>query len=221
MGQSAHLFPYKRVDRAYLLHLPDSYDATSQVRWPLIMFFHGSDERGSNLELIKKHGIPNIAEQRPDFPFIAVSPQCPSTANWVSYAEPVYALLNELIKTLAVDVNHIYLTGLSMGGNGTWYLASKYPERFAAIAPICGFGFPRDGFPQRVCTLKDVPVWTFHGAQDPIVPIAATEQLVQTLKACGGNVRFTIYPDAAHDSWTATYNNPALYSWLLSHTKTI
>ncbi len=111
-----------------------------------------------------------------------------------------------------VDKNRIYVTGLSMGGYGTWSLAMEYPYRFAAIAPICGAGNER-----IACRLKDTPVWAFHGAKDNVVPISGDQKLIDELKKCGGDIKFTIYPNANHDSWTETYNNPKLYDWLLSH----
>ena len=101
-----------------------------------------------------------------------------------------------------------------MGGYGTWGLAIAYPQRFAAIAPICG-----GGDPSAVCEIKDVPVWTFHGAKDTVIPVEHSEQMVEHLKSCGGNVQFTIYPDVDHDAWTRTYANPQLYTWLLAQNK--
>jgi predicted peptidase len=101
-----------------------------------------------------------------------------------------------------------------MGAYGAWYWSTMYPNRFAAVVPICGGGNPAHGFPDRVCALKNVPVWAFHGANDDIVPLSETQMLVETLKECGGNVRLTVYPDSGHDSWTETYNNPELYDWL-------
>ena len=123
-------------------------------------------------------------------------------------------MLTELLATLRADPDRVYLTGLSMGGFGTWSLAMAYPDRFAAIAPICG-----GGDPQLACALKDVPVWAFHGAKDPTVPLEQSEQMVQALEACGGNVRLTVYPEADHDSWPETYANPDLYAWFLSHAR--
>ena len=104
-----------------------------------------------------------------------------------------------------------------MGGYGTWHLAAAQPDRFAAIAPICGGGLWYEGFPEKVCVLEKVPVWAFHGAKDPSVPLEESAKMVRALEACGGNVRFTVYPDATHDSWTETYDNPELYEWFLSH----
>ena len=106
-----------------------------------------------------------------------------------------------------------------MGGCGVWRLGVEHPDKFAALAPICGYGLPSRGFPQRVCSLSNVPVWVFHGARDDVVPVEESRVLVDTLKACGGKVRFTVYPDAGHDSWTRTYEDQALYDWFLGHTR--
>jgi predicted peptidase len=122
------------------------------------------------------------------------------------------ALLDEVVAQYKVDKKRIYLTGLSMGGYGTWALAGTSPERFAAIVPICGGGDPADA--RR---LKDIPTWVFHGAKDSVVPLSRSEEMVKALKEAGSDVKFTIYPEAEHDSWTETYNNPKLYEWLLQH----
>ncbi|GAB4454040.1 MAG: prolyl oligopeptidase family serine peptidase [Anaerolineae bacterium] len=204
----------RQVRLNYLLFLPEGYNAGGARRWPLILFLHGAGERGDDLERVKIHGIPKVVEQRPDFPFVVVSPQCPRPSWWTAEVDALNALLDEVIATHAVDPARVYLTGLSMGGFGTWALAMAHPERFAAIAPICG-----GGDPHRVTALKDVPTWAFHGAQDEVVPMSETEQMVEALRAAGGDVRATVYPDADHDSWTATYDNPELYDWFLAHTR--
>ena len=200
----------------YLLFLPEDYGQALDRRWPLILFLHGMGERGDDFDLLKKHGIPKIVETKDGFPFIAVSPQCPADSFWQVQVDALNALLDEVVATYAVDENRIYLTGLSMGGAGTWSVASAYPERFAAIAPICGSTFMARGFPH---SLKNVPVWAFHGAKDDVVPIRHSENAVGALKAIGGDARLTIYPEARHDSWTETYNNPELYRWFLGHTR--
>ena len=201
----------------YLLHVPANAANTPDQTWPLILFLHGHGESGEDVNAVMKHGLPKVVTQQPDFPFIVVAPQCPWHTWWPELAESLDALLDQVMATYAVDPQRIYLTGLSMGGFGTWYLGATRPQRFAAIAPICGGGYWFHGFPNQVCALKATPVWAFHGAKDEIVPLAASEQLVETLQACGGDVGFTIYPDAAHDSWTETYNNPELYTWFLQH----
>ena len=200
----------KRVRLNYLLYLPADYGKDAEQRWPLILFLHGYGERGDNLETIKKHGIPKVLETRTDFPFIAVSPQCPGGSWWPLEVDALKALLDHVIEDYAVDEDRVYLTGLSMGGFGTWTLGIAYPDCFAALAPICG-----GGVTGMVDVLKDVPVWAFHGALDDTVPLDRGEKMVEALKEAGGNVRFTVYPDLAHDSWTVTYDNPELYEWFL------
>ena len=197
----------------YLLFLPDGY-GKRQKHWPTILFLHGAGERGSDLNLVKKHGPPKIVEEQKDFPFIVVSPQCPQDRWWTEEVEVLINLLDDIVNRYNVDTERIYLTGLSMGGYGTWTLAAAYPQRFAAIAPICGGGerYMADKF-------KNVPVWAFHGAKDNVVPPVKSEEMVNAINARGGNARLTVYPDAAHDSWTATYDNPELYDWFLKHRK--
>jgi predicted peptidase len=201
----------------YLIHVPQAARQDPLNKQPLILFLHGGDERGDDIDQVKIHGIPKVVEREEDFPFITVSPQCPENTWWVELTDALDALLVQVISRQPVDLNRIYLTGISMGGYGTWHWSTLYPDRFAAIAPICGGGPPFHGYPERICALKKLPVWAFHGAKDEVVPLTESEVLVETLKKCGGNVRFTVYPDAGHDSWTQTYDNPDLYSWLLEH----
>lgn len=196
----------------YLLFLPKSNEV--QSRFPMILFLHGAGERGSNLEDLKRIGVAKIVEEQPDFPFIVVSPQCPQGERWS--VKLLSALLDDVIAQYHVDPDRVYLTGLSMGGYGTWHLAAAEPHRFAAIAPICG-----GGNPAQACHLKNLPVWAFHGKRDRIVPLRESEKMVQALTKCGANVKFTVYPEADHDSWTQTYNNPMLYDWFLQHQRFI
>jgi predicted peptidase len=202
----------------YLLFLPRSYDPQGPKRWPLLLFLHGSGERGSALAKVKVHGPPRIVESQPDFPFVLVSPQCPSGEIWCS--EILCLLLEDILGRHRVDPSRVYLTGISMGGYGVWKLAIAYPERFAAIAPICGGG---DVLPillgdrQKIQALRTLGVWAFHGGKDPVVGLEESEKLVAAFRHIGNEARLTIYPEAGHDSWTETYNNPALYRWFLEH----
>ena len=196
----------------YLLYLPRDYDAGNK-QWPLLFFLHGRGERGADINLVKTHGPPKLIEKGKSFPFLVVSPQCPLTHHEWDW-RIMDGLLTEIEKKYRIDPARIYLTGLSMGGYGSWTWAMHQPERFAALAPICGRGDP-----DEVCALKNIQVWIFHGVRDKVVPIQKTEDLVRALRECGGNVKFTIYPDAQHDSWTETYNNPELYRWLLEQKK--
>jgi predicted peptidase len=214
-GQHSQVFEKtitKTVSCQYLLYLPQDYGR--KQHWPLILFLHGAGERGNDLNLVKKHGPPRIVKERKDFPFIVVSPQCPAGDWWAEKTEVLINLLDDVIARYDVDKERIYLTGLSMGGFGTWALAAAYPERFAAIAPICGGG---EGF--MADKLKDMPVWAFHGAKDNVVPLRESEDMVNAVKAHGGDAKLTVYPEAGHDSWTETYNNQQLYDWFLQHQK--
>lgn len=193
----------------YLLYLPPSYgEGGSDRHWPLMLFLHGAGERGNDLDRVKLHGPPKLIEQGKEFPFIVVSPQCPAGKWWDS--QVLGQLLDHLEATLAVDRDRIYVTGLSMGGFGTWNLAARYPHRFAAIVPICGGGNPAEA-----AKLNDLPIWAFHGEKDSVVPIRQTRDMIKAIEAAGGYPRFTVYPEANHDSWTETYNNVELYAWLL------
>ena len=214
-GQQPHQFRKvvkKEVAAPYLLYLPKEYGKDNR-RWPLVMFLHGAGERGADLKAVAVHGPPMLVNQGKEFPFILLSPQCPENSWWDN--DVLYALLQDIVARYRVDEKRIYCTGLSMGGYGTWDLAIKYPELFAAIAPICGGA----GSGPLVCNIKNVPVWTFHGEKDTTVPIAETEYLVKRLKECGGNVKFTVYPGVGHDAWKPAYNDPALYEWLLAQHK--
>ncbi len=201
----------RKIDIDYLLYLPEGYGEKDQ-QWPLMLFLHGAGERGDDLNLVKKHGPPKLIEQGKPFPFVVVSPQCPQGQWWTEKTDTLMALLDRIESDYDVDSARIYVTGLSMGGFGTWTLATRHPDRFAAIAPICGGG---DWF--LADRLKKVPVWAFHGAQDSVVPLALSETMVRAVERTGGNAKLTVYPEANHDSWTATYDNPELYDWLLSH----
>jgi predicted peptidase len=194
----------------YLLYLPREYGEENGTRWPLILFLHGSGERGTDLSKVKAHGPPKLVSEGQEMPFIIVSPQCPARSNWEP--EALVELLDQIVRKYAVDKDRIYLTGMSMGGAGTWALASAHPERFAAIAPVCGWGDP--GMARRI---RAMPVWVFHGAEDDVVPLQASQEMVDALRQVGNEARFTVYPDVGHDSWTQTYNDPALYEWFLSH----
>jgi predicted peptidase len=201
----------KVADCNYLLYLPADY-GKGDKKWPLIMFLHGAGERGKNIEVVKKHGPPKMIAQGKSFDFIVVSPQCPNDLWWPEQTDVLIALLDEIEAKYRVDTDRVYLTGLSMGGFGTWTLAAKYPNRFAAIAPICGGG-------ERYSAnrLKKISVWAFHGAKDNTVPLIRSQEMVDAVKKAGGDAKLTVYPEAEHDSWTETYNNPELYEWFLSH----
>jgi predicted peptidase len=196
----------------YLIYLPKDYeDKSSKEKWPVIFFLHGSGERGTDLDSVKKNGLPMLVEKT-DYPFIVVSPQCPEGERWDPYA--LNSLYKEILKKYRADKNRVYLTGLSMGGYGTWAWAIESPDKFAAIAPVCG-----GGDPMMTSIIKNVPVWAFHGLKDNVVLPSESIEMIDALKKSGANPKLTLYPDASHDSWTLTYNNPELYEWFLQHRK--
>jgi predicted peptidase len=200
-----------RVTMKYLLYLPKDYD--QKPSWPLMLFLHGAGERGDNLQLVTKHGPPKLIEAGQQFPFIVVSPQCPKERSWEPFE--LTALLDEIGERCKVDQDRIYVTGMSMGGFGTWALAARLPNRFAAIVPICG-----GGDPFRAKQIAHIPAWVFHGAKDKAVSLEMSQKMVEALKKNGGDVSFTVYPDAGHDAWTETYANPQVYQWLLQRKRT-
>ena len=219
-GQHLHAFEEggrKTDDVNYLLYLPENYGVDAMAKWPLILFLHGAGERGVDLEKVKTHGLPKLIAEGRQFPFVIVSPQCSEGDQWRSATQlgKLKALLDEIVSRYRIDDDRIYLTGLSMGGYGTWALAIAYPDRFAAIAPICG-----GGRADQVARISHVPTWVFHGALDTGVPLSRSVTMVDALKKAGGNVKFTVYPNAKHDSWTETYNNPEFYGWFLEQKRT-
>ena len=195
---------------AALVSLPDGYDAEPDRRWPLLVFLHGAGERGDSLALVAVHGPEKERRAGLELPFVIVSPQVPAGGRWT--VGRVAAAMDAAEAAYRVDPDRVYVTGLSMGGYGTWEAVERMPERIAAAVTICG-----GGNPIGIAAARDVPVWNVHGALDRVVPLAASEVMVQRLRAAGGTVRHTVYPDAGHDAWTRTYADPEVYEWLLSH----
>lgn len=211
-SQTANHFSYTRTTTLnYLIFTPKGY-AAQDSKFPLLIFLHGSGERGDDLNLVKKWGPPSFVDQQPDFPFITLSPQCPAEVWW--NVDDLQALLEHIIKEYRVDTTRIYLTGLSMGGFGTWAWACRYPHEFAAIAPVCG-----GGDLQFADELIHTPVWAFHGQDDPVVPAQRSTDMVYEVNRNGGNARLTLYPGVGHDSWIPTYQSKELYDWLLQNHK--
>ena len=193
----------------YWLYLPEEYGNKDQ-KWPMILFLHGSFSQGRDLSRIGTPIPPNVEDIKKDFPFVVVTPQCPDEYDaWPS--DLLADLVDEIVMKYNVDARRVFVTGVSLGGRGTWNAAIDYPERFAAIFPVCG----TYGHPERISRIKDVPVWAFHGDQDKVVLFSDVKKMVEDLKACGGNVKFTIYKGAGHGISGRTYRNKKLYEWLL------
>lgn len=196
----------------YLSFVPKAYSAKG-AGVPLILFLHGSGERGTDLEKVKAWGPPAIAEKDPDFPFLVISPQLADGEAW--HALALKGLLDQVLAKYNVDRRRVYLTGLSLGGYGAWDLASRYPDYFAAVAPICGGGIAR-----AVGSMRAIPTWVFHGKLDDAVPEAESARMVAALQAAGGDVRYTVLPEGGHvDAWVHAYDKAGLFEWFLQNPK--
>lgn len=203
----------KQVRLDYLLWLP--HDDAAQP-WPLILFLHGSGERGNDVQQVLNEGLPRNLADGLALPALIAAPQCPAGSDWTLHDDALIALLDDLAAAYTIDPDRVYLTGLSMGGRETWRLACANPQRFAAVVPICGrrpYG-PRSE--EDAALISHVPIWVFHGAQDQVVPIEESNRMVAALRRSGADVHYTVYPDADHDSWTQAYAEAELYPWLLA-----
>jgi predicted peptidase len=201
----------------YLAIVPVGF--RNQSRWPLILFLHGSEQRGTDLNLLKLNGPPKYALNNPGFAFVVVAPQLPLGKVW--NGDAVAGLVKQLIARFRIDPARVYLTGLSTGGYGVWSAAMEHPERFAAIAPVAGGGntvIPKHAEGAQLAALQSLGVWAFHGGSDSIVDPNESQRMVAELQRIGaGDVRLTIFPGAPHDIWSRVYDDPALYGWLLAH----
>lgn len=193
----------------YLIALPKEYDAEREAV-PLLLFLHGAGERGKDLDKVKMHGPPKIVEAGRDFGAIVVSPQCPKDSWWTYETDALIALLDKVERDYNVDQKRIYITGLSMGGYGTFALAARQPERFAAVVPICGGGVYFDA--RR---LAQMPTWAFHGEADRVVPVEESKRMIEIMNQQGGKqAKLTAYPGVGHNSWDKAYSDQAMWTWL-------
>ena len=199
---------------SYVTYLPKDYDENKT--YPLVFFLHGAGERGDDLDVASRHGFMKyVREEGKDYPFIFVAPQCPNDKYWGCYTESLIAFLDYICDTLPIDRRRVYLTGLSMGGTGTFMLAMAAPERFAAIAPVCGSGIYWYGG-----VLVDIPVYMYHGDSDDIVPIHESISMLNSINKRGGNAKLKICYGVGHNAWDIAYAGDELAEWLLSHKKT-
>lgn len=196
----------------YLIALPKGYDADEEKAWPVVLFLHGAGERGDDLSKVRKWGPPAMIDKGHEFEAIVISPQCPADSWWEAETKALFLLLDQVESRYRVDQDRIYVTGLSMGGYATWAMAGQAPDRFAAAVPICGGGTRWQG--RRVGRAK-LPIWIFHGEADNVVPTDETHQMLKHLKAAGHDeAKVTIYPGVGHNSWSATYGDEAMWTWL-------
>ncbi|MBC8194007.1 MAG: prolyl oligopeptidase family serine peptidase [FCB group bacterium] len=198
----------------YFVHQPTA--GPPAEGYPLILFLHGAGQRGDDLEIMADHGLLMQVNAQADFPYLVCAPQCPLGETWALYLDELCLLLDEMERDYPVNADRIIISGLSMGGNGSWLLACKDPRRFAAAVPICGWGDWILDFPERVASMRSVPVWAFHGADDDVIPVAESQKMVDALTSAGGQAKLTIYPGVTHNSWDQAYAEAELYGWLES-----
>lgn len=215
----------------YQVFVPAEYSSSSQP-WPVILFLHGAGERGSDGLFQTQVGIATHIRRAPsNYPAIVVLPQVPTDSLWVGTpADAAMAALDQTMAEFRTDPDRVYLTGMSMGGHGTWNLAYRYPTRFAAIAPICAFLehrlvpaaraiVPADAghaYAALARRIGKVPTWIFHGEADPVVPVTGSRQAYEAIKAAGGNVRYTELLGVDHNAWDPAYGSPQFREWLFA-----
>lgn len=202
----------------YISYTPKDYNDDTLKKWPLIIYLHGGSSRGNDTTKLYCCGIPDQIWRGREFPFIIVAPQCPINQRWSTdnWFENFY---KEVTTKYRVDTNKIYLTGVSLGGAGTWYLATKYPEKFAAIAPMSGFTRHMDYIMTNTDKLIDIPIWAFHGKIDDVVPVGDTEWMINKLKGKNKDLKFTIETDVGHWMDWLVYPKQELYDWFLKYDK--
>jgi predicted peptidase len=194
----------------YYLYYPVDYEAKTNEKFPLLLFLHGGGESGNTLNSLKTNGPPKMIAEGKQFPFLILAPQNPDKKKWWN-TRALVQLLDSIVTQNRVDSERIYLTGLSRGGGAAWELAVQYPKKFAALAVVCGM----TPVPYASWIDETMPIWVFHGEEDPIIPISESEAMVDKLRKMGRDVKFTKYPDVGHDSWVKAYQTEELYRWLL------
>ena len=203
-----------------MVYLPDDYAEKSTQNWPVIVYLHSADARGDEITgddvALKQEGLPQFLRSGMKIPFIVVAPLCPRDEWWDSRwsVENLNVLLDEILEKYRANPKQIYLTGWSMGGAGVWRMASEFPTRFAAIAPISGRSQLK-----YAALLQHTPVWAFHGDKDSVVPASESKKMIDALQNNGDDAQLTIFPNTDHDAWQQVYNDPKFYEWLLSYPK--
>jgi predicted esterase len=204
----------------YFVQLPKDYEKDIGKNWPLLIYLHGIGERGTKIRAVRalvtrRVAVPKVAAETKNFPFVTITPMCPWGYSWNDITYSFNNFIDEVIAKFRIDTDRIYLTGMSFGGTGVWAYSIQFPERFAAVAPVCGGYIDLS----RLECMKGVPAWVFHGQKDIFIPIEIPTNAVNVLKAMGNEVKFTTYPELDHYIWDTTYDNPELYSWFLEHKK--
>lgn len=200
----------------YYLYYPQDYEVEKDKQFPLLLFLHGGGESGGDLEELKTNGPPKLLSEGKEFPFLVLAPQNRHKRKWWN-TRAVMQLLDTIIETNRVDIDRIYLTGLSRGGAAAWELAVQYPNKFAALAVVCGM----TPVPYASWIDKEMPIWVFHGTEDKSIPISESQNMVNKLEEMGYDVTFTKYDGVGHDAWVKAYNTEELYEWFIRQKRTI
>jgi predicted peptidase len=205
---------YNGATVKYVVFVPKGY--TAEKPHPTILFLHGSGEQGEDGKKQATQGLGNAIKLAEDkWNYIVIFPQKPpGRGGFGEHEKLILDVVEKTKKEYKVDEKRLYITGLSMGGYGTWMLTCKYPTMFAAAAPICGGGNPAEA-----AKIKDLPIWNFHGDKDTAVPIKKSQDMIDAVKAAGGSPKFTIYEGVGHNSWDKAYREEKLYEWFLEHVK--
>ena len=199
----------KNIKFDYLLYTPENWDKSK--KFPLLVFLHGAGERGDDIALAGRYGPFKYAAEGKNYPFVMVAPQCKSNKYWGNYLESLDLFLDDIIEKYNIDEKRIYLTGLSMGGTGTWHWLMASPERFAAAAPVCGTGIC-----WYACRIAHKPIWVTHGTADTVVPYDESLRMVEFLKKYGGEPILTTLEGVGHNAWDYAYTDE-LTDWFLKH----
>ena len=194
----------------YFLSLPKE----EITKPPMLVFLHGAGERGTDIEKVFTHAIPRYIKEGMDIPAVVLCPQCPSNMVWNNLVFPLKKLIDEIADKFNVDKDRISITGISMGGFGTWDMGLNFPEYFSAIAPVCG-----GGLSWRCERLKNVPIWAFHGEADPTVPLKNSVEMVDAVNAAGGNAKLTVFHNVDHFSWDMSYLDTRVIDWLIEQVR--
>ncbi|MDX1332255.1 MAG: prolyl oligopeptidase family serine peptidase [Robiginitalea sp.] len=198
----------------YFLYYPPEYPTKTNEKFPLLLFLHGGGESGASLEQVRKNGLPKLISEGAEFPFMILAPQNPHKKQWWNI-RAVMALLEKVISDNRVDRSRIYLTGLSRGGNACWELATQFPDTFAAMAVVCGM----TPVPYAHWIDRNLPIWVFHGTEDPVIPFSESREMVEKLQKMGYQVTLTAYEGVGHNSWERAYKEEGLYDWFLEHSR--
>jgi predicted peptidase len=234
-SQSLRFSFNKYIDKGDTLNYRQLYpDSDTMRKYPLVIFLHGSGERGNDNEAQLKWGVMNFATDQNMMlhPALVIAPQCPEKMSWSNFSreknstemrlqstptrpmELLIGLIHQLIKTMPVDSNRIYITGLSMGGYGTYDAIERYPNLFAAAVPVCG-----GGDASKAPSIAHIPIWIVHGAEDPAVNPLYSLDMLQALTKAGAHPGFTQYPEVGHFSWLGAYSDPLIMEWLFRQHK--